>query len=98
MNDEEKLEEEIRQDREAEGKAAYDRARAWLAAYIKTHGIDYEALTLGQRTLLTRSIPCPIWCWRVGGPVEVLANEKCPECGKTYRVSTFDRLAGPDAF
>jgi hypothetical protein len=58
-----------------------EKAGAWLDAYCKAMGIDWEKLSLTSRFLLTRQVPCSICCWRVGGPVDVEPGKPCPECG-----------------
>lgn len=54
----------------------------WVRNYCRTEGIDWSALTPGQRFQVTRLIPCSIRCFRVGEPVEVGPGQTCPECGK----------------
>lgn len=64
-------------------------ASKWLMVFLEKNAIDWTSLSQAQKFLLMREIPCPIRCWRVGGPVDVQPGEVCPECGSTVPKQTF---------
>lgn len=66
-------------------------AQEWLARFCEENGIDWDKLTLGERTQVTMQVPCPIRCWRVGGSVNVAVGEECPECGKVNKYQRMTR-------
>lgn len=90
MADEEPVDPDVR-------KAA-KKASVWLQEWAKEGGHDLESFSPAQWFMAAMKVPCSIRCWRVGVSIEVEANKPCPECGKTYEVTVFDRLLEPDPF
>lgn len=72
------------------------RAEEWVAELCEREGLDWEALTKAEQFQITMMVPCPIRCFRVGGPVDVEPGERCPGCGKIYVAppTALERLAG----
>jgi hypothetical protein len=60
----------------------------WVAAYCQRNGLTWEKLEIPERRAITRSIPCNVRCWRVGGPVDTVPGEPCEECGSIVPLPT----------
>lgn len=73
-----------------------DQARGWLAEYCAARKIPIAGLTPAQIFQLTSLVPCSIRCWRVGVAIPLSLGETCPECGKKYELTFWERLAGED--
>ena len=73
-------------------------AQEWIGRYCAKHNIDWENLSVGERTRVAMLCPCTIRCWRVGQAVDVSPGEPCPECGrKNYqRMTRYDVLLADD--
>lgn len=74
-----------------------ERAGRWLHDFCEEHRIDWDSLSKGEQFQLTMKVPCTIRCFRVGGPVDVVPGEKCPECGKrSPHKGLFDHIQEED--
>ena len=72
-----------------EDEAVTLKAREWLDAWLKKHGLDWETMTHAERFKATGQIPCAIRCWRVGVPTGAKPGERCDECGRMQDKPTF---------
>jgi hypothetical protein len=81
-----------------DAKTASEEAGKWLEQYAIAKGIDLDALSPAEWFIIAMQVPCAIRCWRVGLSIDVPPNEPCPECGKVYVYTKWDRLVGPDPF
>lgn len=80
-----------------EVKQAAESAQRWIEEWARFQKIDLATLTLGQKFALSMKVPCVVRCWQVGEAITLQVGETCPECGKKYELSLWERLTGEDA-